>query len=174
MPALTGPALVLAALLAVAGAQKVLDPTMTVGALRALHLPSSPLLVRVGSAAELVLGVAAIVVGGPALWAAVALSYVLFAGFVLAALRQGTMIGSCGCFGREETPPHWSHVVLNVALAALAGVIALRSPEAPLAALVDQPGTAVPVVLLTGLALFLLHAAFVDLPRALVAGRPGT
>ena len=42
VPALTGPALVAAALLVLAGAQKLLDPTMTVGALRALRLPSSP------------------------------------------------------------------------------------------------------------------------------------
>jgi hypothetical protein len=42
MPALTGPALVAAALLALAGAQKVVDPTMTVGALRALGLPAAP------------------------------------------------------------------------------------------------------------------------------------
>ena len=34
--------------------------------------------------------------------------------------RRGTMIGSCGCFGREETPPHPSHVVLNLVLAAVA------------------------------------------------------
>ena len=79
MPALTGPALVAAALLALAGAQKLVDPTMTVGALRALRLPSSPWLVRLGSAAELALGVAAIVVGGAALWWAVAASYLAFA-----------------------------------------------------------------------------------------------
>src|SRR3546814_12878959 len=127
MPALTLPALVLAALLALAGAQKVLDPTMTVGALRAMRLPSSPLLVRVGSAAELVLGVAAIVVGGAVLWWLVAASYLAFAGFVLAALRKGTMIGTCGCFGREETPPHWSHVALNVVLADRKSVVAGKS-----------------------------------------------
>src|SRR3546814_7851889 len=100
---------------------------MTVGALRAMRLPSSALLVRAGSAAELVLGVAAIVVGGAVLWWLVAVSYLAFAGFVLAALRKGTMIGTCGCFGREETPPHWSHVALNVVLAV--GGAAVRSEE---------------------------------------------
>ena len=86
MAALTGPALVAASLLALAGAQKLLDPTMTVGALRALRLPSSPMLVRAGSAVELALGVAAITVGGAALWWAVAASYVLFGAFVALAL----------------------------------------------------------------------------------------
>lgn len=172
MAALTGPALVVAALLALAGAQKLLDPTMTVGALRALGLPASASLVRVGSAAELALGVAAIAVGGPVLWWAVALSFVLFAAFVGAALRGGTMIGSCGCFGREETPPHPSHVVLNLALAALAAGAAVRAPAAPLDALTDHPASAVPVVMLAGVALVLLHAAFVQLPRTLAATRP--
>jgi hypothetical protein len=171
MPALTGPALVVAALLALAGAQKLLDPTMTVGALRALRLPSSPPLVRAGSVAELALGVAAIVVGGPILWALVALSYLAFGAFVVAALRQGTMIGSCGCFGREETPPHASHVVLNLALAATAVAVAAQSPGAPIDALADHPGTAVVLVGLVGLGLFLLHVAFVELPRTLAAGR---
>ncbi len=167
MPALTAPALVAALLLALAGAQKLLDPTMTVGALRALKLPSSPALVRLGSGFELALGVAAIAVGGAALWWLVAASYVAFGAFVVSALRHGTMIGSCGCFGREETPPHPSHVLLNVGLAGTAALVAVRSPDAPIDALVDHPGTAVGVVALSAVALFLLHAAFVHLPRAL-------
>lgn len=171
MPALTAPALVVAALLAVAGAQKLLDPTMTVGALRALRLPSSPVLVRLGSAAEVVLGVAAITVGGQLLWLLVALSYLAFGAFVVAALRSGTMIGSCGCFGREETPPHPSHVAVNLGLATLAIAVASRSPQAPLDSLVDAPGTGLAVVALATVALFLLQAVFVDLPRALLAAR---
>lgn len=172
MPALTVPALVSAALLALAGAQKLLDPTMTVGALRALGLPSAPWLVRVGSAVELVLGVVAIAVGGAAWWWGVALSYLVFAAFVAAALRKGTMIGSCGCFGRDETPPHWTHVVLNLALAGLAAGTAMRSPGAPLEALAHDPGRAVGAVALAGVALYLLYAAFVELPRTLHAVRP--
>jgi hypothetical protein len=171
VPALTGPALVAASLLALAGAQKLLDPTMTVGALRALGLPSSPLLVRVGASVELALGVAALAVGGAVLWWGVALSYVLFAWFVVAALRRGTMIGSCGCFGREETPPHPTHVVLDLGLAAVAGATALASPDAPLDAVLDHPAEGLAVVALAGVSLFLLHAAFVDLPRALVTPR---
>jgi hypothetical protein len=174
VPALTSPALVVALLLTLAGAQKLLDPTMTVGALRALRVPSSPWLVRIGSAAELALGVAAIVVGGAALWWAVAASYVAFGAFVLAALRKGTMIGSCGCFGREETPPHWSHVALNAGLAGLAALTAVRSPGSPLAGLGDAPATAAGVIALSAVSLYLLYAAFVELPRTLTAGRRPT
>lgn len=170
MPALTGPALVVAALLTLAGAQKLLDPTMTVGALRAMRLPSSSVLVRAGSAAECALGVAAIAAGGAALWWLVAISYLAFTGFVVGALRLGTMIGTCGCFGREETPPHWIHVALNLGLAALAIAVAMRAPAAPVDTIVDHPGSAVLVVLLAVLTLYLLYAAFVELPRTLAVG----
>ena len=172
MPVLTAPALVAAALLALAGAQKLLDPTMTAGALRSLRLPASPLLIRAASATELVLGVAAITVGGSVLWWLVAASYLAFAAFVVAALRSGTMIGSCGCFGREETPPHAIHVVLDLGLAGLAAGMAVWSPDAPLEALSDRPGEAVAIVAAAVLGLVLLYATFVELPRTLAAGRP--
>jgi hypothetical protein len=114
-----------AAVLAIAGAAKLLDPTMTVGALRVMGLPSAPWLVRIGSAAELALGVVAVVVGGAVLWGLVAVSYLAFAAFVIAALASGRPIGSCGCFGRDDTPPTWWHVVLNVAAAAVTAAYAL-------------------------------------------------
>lgn len=164
---LTGPALVVAALIALAGGQKVLDPTMTVGALRAVRLPASPVLVRIGAGLELGLGVTAIVAGGAAMWWLVALSYVAFAVFVTAALRHGTMIGSCGCFGREETPPHISHVVLNLCLAGLAVGVAVVAPGSVLDSLTAHPGVGVAVVMVGAITLGLLYAAYVDLPRAL-------
>jgi hypothetical protein len=171
VPALTGPALAIAALLALAGAQKVLDPTMTVGALRALRLPSSPVVVRAGAAAELALGVLAIGVGGVVVWALVAASYLAFAVFVVAALRHGTMLGSCGCFGREDTPPHWSHVALNLLLAGVAVALAAQGDGAPLDAVVDDPGFGMAVAALAGVALYLLYALYVELPRSLAASR---
>ena len=83
------------------------------------------------------------------------------------------MIGSCGCFGREETPPHRSHVVLDAGLAGLAALdrraVARRrcSTRSP-----TRPATAAGVVALSAVALYLLYAAFVELPRTLTAGRP--
>ena len=171
MPALTPVALLASSLLVLAGAMKVVDPTMTSGALRALGLPHAPGLVRAGAAAEGALGIAALVVGGWVTWALVALSYLAFAAFVVAALRAGTMVGSCGCFGREDTPPHWSHVALNVAIAAGAAAVAVLAPGAALASLRWDGGNGAVVVGLTALALFLVHAAFVDLPRTLAAAR---
>lgn len=171
MPVITGPALVAAALLALAGAQKVIDPTMTVGALKALRVPASALAVRVGAAAELALGVAAISVGGALAWWLVAVSYLAFAAVVLAALRKGTMIGSCGCFGREDTPPHISHVALNVVLAVVA-VAATSSSQSVLDELLDNPWQGAVVTALSACSLYLLYAAYVELPRLLSsAGR---
>jgi Methylamine utilisation protein MauE len=165
MPALTGPALVAGLLLAAAGALKVVDPAMTAGALRALGLPSSPGLVRAGAAVELVLGVTALVVGGVVTWALVAASYLAFAAFVAAALRSGTPVGSCGCFGREDTPPHAVHVVLDLALAAAAAGAAITG-VVPLDAVTSSPGQGTVVVLLSLLGVGLVYAAFVELPRA--------
>jgi hypothetical protein len=155
MPALTAPALVSALLLAVAGAMKAVDPAMTSGALRALRLPSSPMLVRAGAGAELVLGVAAVTTGAPAAWWLVAVSYLAFATFVVAALRAGTMVGSCGCLGREDTPPHPVHVVLDIALAVLAAAAAVGG-IAPLDAIADAPGQGSVVVGLSVVAVVLV------------------
>ena len=170
MDPLTGPALVTAGLLVVAGGLKVVDPETTVGALRTLGLPSAPLLVRAGAAAEAALGVAAIAVGGPVAWGLVAASYLAFGAFVTAAHRAGTMVGSCGCFGREETPPHPVHVVLDLALTATAVAVAATVDGAPVAGVADDPVAGAVVVALSALALHLAHAAFVELPRALAAG----
>ncbi len=113
-----------AAVLAYAGGAKLLDPTMTAGALRAMRLPSAPWLVRLGAAAELVLGVAAVVLGGTLLWGLVAVSYGAFAAFVVAALASGRPIGTCGCLGRTDTPPSAWHVAGNLALATAAALYA--------------------------------------------------
>jgi predicted MFS family arabinose efflux permease len=101
----------------------------------------------------------------------VAASYLGFAAFVVAALRHGTMIGSCGCFGREDTPPHWSHVALNVVLAGVALALALQRDGAPLDAVLDRPGQGAVVSVLAAVALALLYALYVELPRTLTEAR---
>ncbi|HEY8525545.1 MAG TPA: MauE/DoxX family redox-associated membrane protein [Acidimicrobiales bacterium] len=116
-----------AVLLLVAGAAKVADPSRTAGALAALGWPSSPVLVRAGAAAEAVIGAGTLVVGGPVFAALVAASYLGFAAFVTLALRAGTPIGTCGCFGRVDTRPHPVHVVVNLAVAVGALAAAVRA-----------------------------------------------
>ena len=166
MPALLVPAVAAATLLALAGALKVLDPTMTVGALRAIGLPASDGTVRALAGGEVLLGVAALTSSSPLPFLLAACSYLAFAAFVGAALRRGTMIGSCGCFGREDTPPHWSHLVLNVGLAAVSAQ-AVTFGAAPLDLLAERPGDGLVLVGFAALLVALLHAAYVDLPRTL-------
>lgn len=119
-----------ALLLLGAGAAKVVEPTRTAGALAALGWPASPALVRAGAAVEAVLGATTLVVGGRILAALVGVSFAGFAVFVVVALRSGRPIGTCGCFGRADTPPRPSHVVVDLVLAAagLAGAVVAVAP----------------------------------------------
>lgn len=137
-----------AVLLLAAGALKAADPDRTVGALRGLGWPSSPLLVRAGAVGEVVLGAAALAFGGPATAGLVALSYVGFALFTVAALRSGSPVGSCGCFGQEDTPPRWLHVLVDLGLAAGA----LASVAVGDAAVLDSPVALVPSVVVAAAA----------------------
>ena len=84
---LAGPFAIAAVLLAVGGAAKAVRPRDTAQALTAVGIRFPRVLparvvVRIGGAVEAVIGVAALLVGGPVLCALVALSYLAFAGFV--------------------------------------------------------------------------------------------
>jgi hypothetical protein len=118
-----------ALLLLGAGAAKVAEPTRTAGALAALGWPATTMVVRAGAAAEAVLGAATLVIGGRVLSAAVAASYVGFTAFVIAALRSGVPVGTCGCFGRPDTPPRAHHAVVDAVLALAAAVATVVGAE---------------------------------------------
>jgi hypothetical protein len=166
VPAISGPFVIAAALLALAGAQKLVDPQNTVGALRALGLPSRGTLVRAGAAVELAIGVCALTVAHPLPALLVALSYVAFAMFVGTALRHGTMIGTCGCLGRAETPPSRVHVVINIGFGLVAIAWAARHRDiAPLDGLGGAPGNGIPFVLLAVLGVMLVYVVLTELPR---------
>jgi hypothetical protein len=139
-----------ALLLTAAGAAKVADPSRTAGALRALGWPSSPALVRTGAVVETVLGAAALVVGGRVLALLVAASYLGFALFVMSALRAKTPLGTCGCFGRADTPPRPVHVTVDALLAA--GAVAAAATDAP--PLVDAAAWAWPLAAVLALAAY--------------------
>lgn len=109
-----------AALLILSGGLKLGDPVPTQGALRSAHLPAGKPAVRLLALAEIGFGALGLVYGGIAALG-VAATYLGFAGFVGLALLRRIPLQSCGCFGREDTPPSLLHLTVNLA-AGLAGL----------------------------------------------------
>ena len=174
MAALAGPFLAMTGLLGAGGALKVRRPDSTVRALREMGLSASPALVRLAAGGEVAVAVAAVLWAGRPVVALVALSYLGFAAFVLAALRRGVPLSSCGCFGAADTPPTYGHLALVLAAAAVAAAAALGSDRPGLGAVARMDG---PLVLrgvfavLTATTAWFAYMALTLLPR--VAGRPG-
>ncbi len=167
MHVLTAPFLAAALLLAVAGASKALDPASTVRAARAVRLPLTAPVARLFGVAEVVVGLAALLSGGPVPAALVAVSYAGFAVFVAVGVVRGDL-ASCGCFSGNDAPPSVAHVVVNMALAVSASAVALSSGASSLTAAVreDGPWSA---LLLAGLALVeavLLYLVMTRMPTA--------
>lgn len=176
MSVLAGPFTIAAVLLAAGGAAKAFRPRDTAQALTAVGLRfprafPARLAVRLGGALEAVIGVAALLVGGPVLCALVALSYLAFTAFVAVALRTGAPISSCGCFGKVDTPPSIVHVVLDLAFAAVATAAAFTGDVALPDVLPDQPLLGIPFVLLVVIGCGLVFLAFSSLPKTMAAVR---
>ncbi len=112
-------------LLVATGAAKLWRPHDTARAIRAVGLPFA-------LALTLLLGVAEIVVGGLALAAPSALAmgaqatlYGAFLVWVVVALRRKVPLASCGCLGRDDTPPYWGHVVIDASAVLVSAVTAV-------------------------------------------------
>jgi hypothetical protein len=167
MSILAGPFVVAAALLGLGGALKAVRPSDTAHALSLTGLPASVTLVRIGAAAELVVAAVALTFGGTVPALLVAASFLAFLVFVLQALRSGTPISSCGCFGRVDTPPSLVHVGIIAAAVAVAVGYALDGAAPVADVLADQPLVGAPFVLLAGIALYLTFVALTALPKTL-------
>jgi hypothetical protein len=126
-----GPFLAASGLLVLAGVPKLKDPMPLVRALRSARLPASPGLVRALAVVEVALGVSAVVHPGRLTGAAVSVSYLAFTAFVALTLHRGGVLGSCGCFGRPDTPPNVAHLAVTAVFAAAAGALALVPPTDP-------------------------------------------
>lgn len=100
-------------LLAASGLAKLVDPEPTTGAMRSARLPASNSITYALGVVEMVLAAAALVSGGPGLLGAAVL-YGGFTVFTFAATRKRIPVQSCGCFGRDDTPPSLIHVVFNL------------------------------------------------------------
>lgn len=129
MVALAGPFIVIAALVGLAGTLKLGRPATTARALGEIGLPASAVLVRAGAAVEVAVAAGALAWASRPFALAVALSYLAFAGFVLAALRRRVPLSSCGCFGVRDTPPTYGHLALNLAAAGVAIAVAVGAPH---------------------------------------------
>jgi hypothetical protein len=110
-------------LLGVAGTAKLVDPDPTRGALDAAGLPASRLIVRGLGIVEIGAAGAGLALGGRWVIPAVVL-YLGFTVFTTLAVRSRIPVQSCGCFGREDTPPSIIHVVFNAVATIALGVAA--------------------------------------------------
>jgi hypothetical protein len=167
MTVTAGPFMIAAILVAAGGALKALRPRDTGNALRAVGVGVPDWVVRVGGAAEAVIGVYAIVAGDR--WSAflVAASYLAFTLFVLVALRRGTPIASCGCFGKIDTPPSVVHVVVDLAFAVAALVVVVDPGVGIADVIADQPLAGVPFAVLVAIGTSFAFLALTALPRTL-------
>jgi hypothetical protein len=170
---LAGPYTVAVVVLALAGAMKVVDAAPTQGALRQIGLPAQRGLVVTLGAAEIAVGVAALTLGTWWTAALVALGYATFTVFVGVALARRLPLASCGCFGRDDTPPSWFHVVLNVAFAATAVGVAASPFGSIDTVLGDQPAWGVPFVGYVALGVAATYLMLSLLPQTLALAGEG-
>jgi hypothetical protein len=157
-----------AGLLAVGGVLKALKPNDTANALRSLRLPGVPKLVRIGGGIEAVVGTSALVVGGVIPAVIITASYLAFTAFVVAAMRSGTPVSSCGCFGEVDTPPTTGHIVINLGAATVAALSALTGRAPSLSTVISEQGWAsVPLLAFVAIAGYLAFVMIAVLPRVL-------
>ena len=163
MGAWTAPLLVASALLVVAGAPKVLDPTNTLGALRSVGVRVPRVTVRLLGAVETALGIAAAVTGAAQLAVAVALSYAGFSCFLVVALRRGGAVSSCGCVGHADTPPTRSHLAVTSGLAVMSLLAAITGADG--LSTMSWTATTLTALAFAGLGSWLVYLVFTALPH---------
>lgn len=146
-------------LLGASGVAKLIDPDPTTGAMAAGGLISSNLMSRLIGVTEVAAATIGLTVGG---WGLVAGSvlYLSFAVFTLFALRRNLPIRSCGCFGREDTPPTVFHVAYNL-IAAFSMIVLSLGRDVP----VDWSLDVAPLSLYLGFAAVGVYASYLMLAR---------
>ncbi len=161
MDAFAGPYAVAAALLVVAGFLEARRPAATVDALARLGLSVPQPIVQGFAVVGAVVGAVALGAGGGpfgrAVAALVALAYVGFTLFVAATLARDDPFASCGCFGREDTPPGVTHIVLDVAAASAAVAVVAAPGDGFRGVVAQQPVAGIPFVAVTALCAFFAY-----------------
>lgn len=157
-----------ALLLVLGGAAKIGRPDNTVRAMRSLRLPANSTTVRLLAAAEVAIGLAAVVIGGRVAALLMALSYLGFACVVILAMGRGAALSSCGCFGTPDTPPTVTHLLVTLAASGVAAAAVAR-PVGPLVdGLGSQPLWGAPFVMLTACCVWFAYVALAVLPGTTV------
>jgi hypothetical protein len=158
---LAAPYLVAAAVLLLAGVAKLLSPAATAEGLRDAGLPGSPLVARGLGVAEVLVGAAALLVGGRVAGAGLAAAYLAV---TAVAWRQRRAGADCGCFGVSGTPVSGVHLGVNgVAVLVAAGSLVVGPPSLP--AVLDQaPWWGLPTLGALAVAVLLVRALLTVLP----------
>jgi len=167
---LIAPLYVVTGVLVLAGMAKMLTPYATATALRTIGIPKPLLAARTLGLSEVVLCAVAVISGNAVAWLIVAVTYAAFTIFVLWALQSDTAIGSCGCFGQEDTPPTPGHAAFNAAAATIAA-LAVFDPVT----LSSLDGTVIELLMLailvaTGVALSVVSLTILPRNAAIAAG----
>ncbi len=168
----TGPYLVAAGVLAVAGVAKVRSPGGASRALDAVGLPAPSVAVRLLGAIELGLAIGCITSPSTTMAILLAGAFGVFAVFVGYLLVRRIEVPTCGCFGERDTPPSVVHVVFNVGAAGAALLAVAATPASLGGLLTELPLAGAPFVLGVIVAVYLSWLVVVELPAAISAWRP--
>jgi hypothetical protein len=121
--------------------------------------------VRALGLVEIVTAGAVLATDAPPASVALATLYLGFAIFVGYALRSRLPVASCGCFGREDTPPTLVHLVVTL-MGAAAGCASVVSPPGPVWSAIDAtPWSGFPFLGATALLAYLLYVSLTVLAR---------
>jgi hypothetical protein len=161
--ALSGPFVIAALTLCVAGVAKLRSPALALNTLRAAHLPGGTGVIRIFALVELTLGIMAALSPGTVPAATLACLYAGFAALALVLHRRGA---ACGCFGDARTPASPSQSAISAALAALCAVAAVSHPPGVTWILNRSPAIATCLMIGIAGAVFATVVAYSELPAA--------
>lgn len=125
-----------AGVLVLGGVAKWPEPDGAMATLHRLRLPSGRVAARLLGVAEVLAGLAIIVIGGQPAAVALAAIYAAFTG--VAAWQRAAQL-DCGCFGTSATAVSAGHVATN-AVFSLVGLAGLAAPPTPLVDVATDAG----------------------------------
>lgn len=144
-------AAIFSTLLIATGVAKIRRPLETSRALVPLGLPYLSATGLTIGITEVAIGFTAILTSEPVLWALQGAVYSAFGLWVAVAIRRDLPIASCGCVGRDDTPPYWGHVALNL----IGSFVSFGAALTAAPSLWYGPGTAIAQAAVVGAGAFL-------------------